>query len=134
MSTYKIYDLHADGRTDGPPHVISSADDLDAIYAAHARATSCDQEIWQGTRLVAVVKPGDEPEAPAMRTIRGAQAAARRADCVRTFGEMTVWNAAMAADMHYTVTATRALIERSREAVREAERLLAPEAAFKSEP
>lgn len=51
-------------------------------------------------------------------------AASKRAESVRKFEQTTAWNAAMAADIHNTVAATRKLIERSRQILREADRLL----------
>jgi len=56
MPTYKIYDLAWNGHIKGPPEVVSGQDDSDAILAAEKRRNGGDQEVWLGTRLVAVIK------------------------------------------------------------------------------
>ena len=61
MKNYKIYSLDAVGRV-SPAQDLSCVDDLDALdWAEKAAGHGAGMEVWQGSRLVARVKPCNAP-------------------------------------------------------------------------
>ena len=61
MKNYKIYSLDQVGRIDRAQDM-ECADDLDALdWAEKTAGHGPGLEVWQGSRLVARVKPGNAP-------------------------------------------------------------------------
>ena len=55
MPPYRIYHRGEDGHIDGPPDLIECDDDAAARDYALERADANGVEVWEGTRLVAVI-------------------------------------------------------------------------------
>jgi hypothetical protein len=55
MPHYRIYRRGPDGHLDGLPHLIELVDDDAAVKQAREEARGRGMEVWEGTRLVAVI-------------------------------------------------------------------------------
>jgi hypothetical protein len=55
MGTYRIYTKGSDGHLKGPPREVDCIHDQEALERAGALKDDADLEVWQGSRLVAVL-------------------------------------------------------------------------------
>lgn len=60
MQHYRLYSLDRQGRI-ASAHDLNCRDDLAALAEGEKECVSHSVEIWQGSRLVARVKQGNEP-------------------------------------------------------------------------
>jgi hypothetical protein len=56
MPRYRFYRIGDDGHILGMPDVVDCSDDADAIEKATARAITCEIDIWDLGRRVAIVR------------------------------------------------------------------------------
>jgi hypothetical protein len=57
MATYRLYTFDGEGHVAGPPRIIESSTDDDAVEAARWYAAGNAVELWIGDRLVRRLEP-----------------------------------------------------------------------------
>ena len=59
MPTYRLYLLDQDNHITGVPKVLACDSDEDAVERAKQIVDGHDVEVWQGSRLITVIKSKD---------------------------------------------------------------------------